>query len=140
MSPTPSASTVTNPGVAELLQTLSNSGNTILGSPAMAAALQDAPPQDVAELSTAAIQMQGMAELFGLSDGTSTSSSEPGGSYSADMSSILANLNASVSGASSSSTSSSQPLSSQLAQYQLDAQGAENAALLGSGSTFSALG
>jgi hypothetical protein len=139
MSPTASTSSATNPGIAELLQTLSNSGNSILSSPAITAALQNAPPQDVAELSTAAVQMQGMSELFGMTSGTSAASASPADPYTTDMTNILANLNASVAGGNAASASPGQSLSSQLAQYQLDAQGAENAALLGSGSTVSTL-
>ena len=64
-----------NPGLSTLLQTLSNSGSSVLSSvlssPTVASALQKAPPGDVAQLSDQALQLQEVDALFG-SPSTST--------------------------------------------------------------------
>src|SRR5580698_8821771 len=60
----------TNPGVANLLQLLSNVNSPVASSPSAVAALEKAPPSDIAQLSGEAIQLQGMDEMFGIENGT----------------------------------------------------------------------
>jgi hypothetical protein len=100
-----------NPGVTSLLQTLSQLNSPILSSSGMATALQNASPSDVVQLSAAALQLQNVDAIFGVS--TSSNS---------DMSSALANL-ASLQPSSNSQPPSSTVLSTaspadQLANYQ----------------------
>jgi hypothetical protein len=140
MSSVSAAGSISSSNLSALLQGLSSVGGGVLSSPQVAAALANAPPQDVAQLSTAAVQLQAMGELFGLTDGTS-GSSDSSSNYSSDMSSILSQVDASAaaSQAPGSAPASGQALSTQLAAYQADMQGAMESALL-SGSTVSAFG
>src|SRR5580658_10275298 len=62
-----------NPGVADLLQTLSNVGSPALNSPAVLKALESAPASDIVQLSTEATQLQSVDALFGISATTPTS-------------------------------------------------------------------
>jgi hypothetical protein len=62
-------------GVANLLQILSNSGSPVLSSPALVSDLQDASPADIIQISVAAIQLQGMDTLLGISSGDASDSS-----------------------------------------------------------------
>lgn len=133
-----------NPGVANLLQTLSNVNSPVMNSPAVVSALQSAPTSDIVQLSEEATQLQGMDEMFGISTGSGTN----------DMSSTLAGLGNSLTG-SAETASNGQPASTllsnatpaeQLANYQAVLQGAETQGLFGigtnvglSGSSFSAI-
>jgi hypothetical protein len=64
MSSTPSV----NAGLASLLQNLSNINSPILSSPKAVAALQNAPPADIVQLSDEAIQLEGLNALFGAAE------------------------------------------------------------------------
>jgi hypothetical protein len=68
-----------NPGVSDLLQTLSSAGSTpassVLSSPAVESALQNASPRDIAHLSAEALQLQEANGLFGSPDSTQTAAS-----------------------------------------------------------------
>jgi len=64
-----------NPGVASLLQTLSNLNSPILGSSKVTSALAKAPASDVVEISMAASQLENVDALFGISNGSSTGAS-----------------------------------------------------------------
>ncbi|MGD0435186.1 MAG: hypothetical protein ABSB86_01890 [Bryobacteraceae bacterium] len=59
----------TNPGLSDLLQTLTNSGSSVLSStlssPAVQSALESAPQGDLVELSDQALQLQVVGALFG---------------------------------------------------------------------------
>jgi hypothetical protein len=65
-----------NPGVSDLLQTLSSaesaSGSTVLSSPAVQSALQNASPGDIVQLSARALQLQEADGLFGSAESTQT--------------------------------------------------------------------
>jgi hypothetical protein len=65
-----------NPGVSDLLQTLSSaesaSGSTLLSSPAVQSALQNASPGDIVQLSARALQLQEADGLFGSAESTQT--------------------------------------------------------------------
>jgi hypothetical protein len=62
----------TNPGVANLLQMLQNGGSPVLASSRVTDALQNAPANDVVQLSMSAIQSQNMGALFGVTGGATT--------------------------------------------------------------------
>jgi hypothetical protein len=70
-----SVSSSLNPGVADLLQTLSSVNSPTLNSPAVVSALEAAPPADIVELSTEATQLQNIDTLFGIG-ATPTSSTD----------------------------------------------------------------
>ena len=63
-----------NPGVSELLQTLSNVNSPVMSSPAVVSALEKAPEKDIVQLSTEALQLQSVDAMFGISNGSSGSS------------------------------------------------------------------
>ena len=54
-----------NPGVADLLQNLSNVNSPILNSPTAVSALEKAPASDIVQLSDEALQLQSVNALFG---------------------------------------------------------------------------
>jgi hypothetical protein len=117
-----------NPGVADLLQTLSNVNSPVLSSPAAVSALENASPSDIVQLSVEATQLQSVDAMFGIYDGAS--------SPSANLSDVLASIEASVPGSAaspsaSSATSSAVPPADQLAGYQASWQAQETTALLG---------
>jgi hypothetical protein len=62
-----------NAGLASLLQNLSNIGSPILSSPKAIAALQNAPPADIVQLSDEAIQLEGLNALFGAAEASGSS-------------------------------------------------------------------
>jgi hypothetical protein len=62
-----------NPGVANLLRTLSNIDSPLLSSPAAVSALENAPPGDIVKLSAAATQLEGVDAMFGIADATAAS-------------------------------------------------------------------
>jgi hypothetical protein len=68
-----SVSSTLNPGVADLLQTLTNVNSPVVNSPAVVSALEKAPASDIVQLSEEATQLQGMDTLFGMSNNTPTS-------------------------------------------------------------------
>ena len=75
--------TSVNPGVSDLLQTLSSVGSTslssALSSSKVQSALQTASPGDLVQLSQAALQLQQAVGLFGGSEGNSiTGPATPG--------------------------------------------------------------
>jgi len=61
-----------NPGVAQLLQTITNLNSPVLSSPAVTNALQKASPSDIVQLSRAATQLEGMNAMFGISSSPTT--------------------------------------------------------------------
>ena len=79
-----------NPGLANLLQTLSGIDSSLVSSPSVASALQsalqNASPADVVQLSTAASQLDNVGLLFG-QPGGSTDSSD-----TTDLTSLFASL------------------------------------------------
>jgi hypothetical protein len=110
-----------NPGLTNLLQTLANVNSPVLSSSSVVSALEKAPAADIVQLSDAASQLESVDQMFGLSTGSSASSS-------ADLGSILASLESAGAWTSTNSTPAQQ-----LANYQAAQQGAETAALLGAG-------
>jgi hypothetical protein len=70
-----SVSSSLNPGVADLLQTLTNVNSPILNSQAAVSALEKAPAADIVQLSAETTQLQGVDALFGLSAPSTSSAS-----------------------------------------------------------------
>src|ERR1700690_2090956 len=68
-----------NPGVSDLLQTLSSaepaSVSSVLSSPAVQSALENASPGDIVHLSAQAVQLQEADALFGSPDSSQTAAS-----------------------------------------------------------------
>ena len=62
-----------NPGLQNLLQTLSNLNSPVLSSPAVTSALQTASPADIVQLSEAATQLEGVDAMFGISNSSNAS-------------------------------------------------------------------
>jgi hypothetical protein len=138
-SPASTSTGSTNPGLADALQLLSNSASptvsSLLSSPSVQAALQNAPTADLVELSDQALQAQVVDGLFGGSDGSQTST-DP----STTLSGILSELNPPASTTSTAASTPSASLASQLAIYQDQQQGQDTQALLGSGSNVDLVG
>lgn len=131
-----------SPGIADLFQTLSNMSSSPLSSVVTKSMLQNASPTDIVQLSVAATQLQGMNELFGASN---SSSSSPANSLNSFLENIQADLTAAASGAtqpaagtsSASAASTAASATSQLANDQTAVQGAMMAELLNAGSASS---
>lgn len=68
------SSTAVNPGVSDLLQTLSTLNSPVLSSPKVVTALENAPAADIVKLSTEATQLENVETMFGM---TSANSSSP---------------------------------------------------------------
>jgi hypothetical protein len=64
-----------NPGVADLLQTLSSLNLPLLSSSAVTSALQKAPTADIVQLSAAANQLENVDAIFGISGGSNAGTS-----------------------------------------------------------------
>jgi hypothetical protein len=129
-----SVSTI-NPGIASLLQTLSNV-SPALSSPAVQSALENASPADVVQLSEAATQLESVDAMFGVP--ANGSSSAPlnledllSGSTGAATASPETASNALLS---SSAVSTASP-SDQLANYQTALQAQVTQGLFGAGGT-----
>jgi len=124
-----------NPGVANLLQTLSNVNSPVLSSPAVTSALENAPTTDIVQLSQLATQLENVDMLFGIPNSSADSST-------ATLSSLLATLespqtapSAPTVPESSSTTSSTSTEAGQLASYQAALQSAETQTLFGTAPT-----
>jgi hypothetical protein len=132
-----------NPGVADLLQTLSNVNSPVLSSPAMVSALENAPSSDIVHLSQSATQLENVDMLFGLPNSATGSSTSSMSTFLADLespqtaaspsaSSILA---AAIASEASSTTSSASTEANQLASYQAAQQFADTQTLFGTAPT-----
>jgi hypothetical protein len=67
-----SVSSSLNPGVANLLQTLTNINSPVASSPTLASALQKAPASDIVQLSAEATQLESVDALFAISSPTTS--------------------------------------------------------------------
>jgi len=94
----------TNPGLTNLLQTLSNLNSPVLSSPAVTSALKKASPVDIVQLSVAANQLQSVDAMFGLSNGAPGS-----GSSNYSLTSLLAPLEAGVTGLAAPASTTASP-------------------------------
>ena len=98
-----------SPGLADVLQTLSTSGPSVLSSSSVASALESAPVADIVQLSNAASQLTMVDGIFGLANGSSDS-------LNASLEALLASAGSSP--------------SSQLAAYQTASQDEQTEDLL----------
>lgn len=106
-----------NPGVADVLQTLSNLDSPIASSQSVVSALEKASPADIVQLSNAATQLQNVDVLFGVPAPTSTSSTE---------NNLLESLLSGGTGASASSSTTTPATSTEsTAQQLLSAQASQ---------------
>jgi hypothetical protein len=148
-----------NPGLSDLLQNLANLDSPVVSSPAAVAALEKAPPADIVQLSEAAMQLEGLDEMFGIQNGGQSDSgatslenllnaavgasvTSPGAAISlpgpAAASSGAATTGAATAPASSttsSTPSSTTSLANQLSNYQLASQTSEVQTLFDPGAT-----
>lgn len=115
-----------NPGITNLLQTLSNVDSPVLSSPSVLSALQKASPSDVVQLSSAALQLENADAMFGMPAPNSSTT---------DLTSLLATLEAPQATQSPSLTSSTASPADQAASYQAALQQSETQTLFGLGLT-----
>jgi hypothetical protein len=138
-----STTSAINPGLASLLQTLSNVGSPLLSSPQAVAALQKASPADIVQLSAEATQLESLNALLGVpntnSPGTILSGATLPGATATDpfasLEAAVAAATARGSTASSSSSSSTPSLADAIASYERTAQSGEIASLFGTGTS-----
>ncbi len=116
-----------NPGITNLLQTLSNVESPVLSSPSVLSALQKASPSDVVQLSTAALQLENVDAMFGMPDAANSSTT--------DLTSLLTSLEAPQTTTPPSLTSSTASPADQAASYQAALQQSEAQTLFGLGPT-----
>ena len=62
----------TNPGLTDLFQTLSSADPSLLSTPGVTTALENASPSDIVQLSDAAVQLQSVDAMFGNPSASST--------------------------------------------------------------------
>ncbi len=130
----------TNPGLANLLQTLSNVNSPLLSSPSAVSALEKASPSDIVKLSTAATQLEEMSSIFADSNASAfggldvlSTGTNPGFSTLNSLEAALASSANATAGVAPASSSSATLPSNELSQYQGSVQAAEADALLGTG-------
>jgi hypothetical protein len=135
------ASASMNPGVSDLLQTLSNFNSPVLSSPAVTAALEKASPSDIVQLSAEATQLENVDAMFGLAD-SSGGSGDGLTSALASLEDLAAGSGTSTPSTTGTASASASPASTsttsiatQLANYQAAVQSDEVQALLGDGSS-----
>jgi hypothetical protein len=131
-----SSSASINPGLSDLLQTLSAVNSPVLtpvlSSPNALAALEKASPSDIVILSSQALELQQVSEMFGDSDTIANDSADP-------MANLFASLEAAESApeaspaAGSSAAGSTGAATNELASDQAQFQQQELQALLGMG-------
>jgi len=125
-----------NPGVADLLQTLSNVNSPVLSSPAVVSALENAPTSDIVQLSQSASQLENMDMLFGLPNSAAESSSNSLSTLLADVESPQTTAIATGSStATASASTSASTEAGQIASYQASLQAAETETLFGTSPT-----
>ena len=123
-----------NPGLANLLQNLSNVGSPLLSSPQALAALQKASPADIVQLSAAATQLEGLNALLGVPDATSPNGTATDGTTInpfASLEAAVASASAAGTTPSSSSGATTPTLAAAIASYEGSAQSGKIAALFG---------
>jgi hypothetical protein len=132
-----------NPGVADLLQIVSNAGSpsisSLLASSSVQSALQSASPADVVQLSEQALQLQVENDLFAPADPTQTdglysalTSSSPTSSSNAALDGLLTDLYSPASTALPASPATpASTLTNQIATYQGELQTEQLQALFG---------
>jgi hypothetical protein len=112
-----------NPAITNLLQTISSAQSPVLSSPAVISSLENAPPADIIQISTAATQLAGIDAEFGITP-------SPTDTEDTDLSNVLSALAPSQTAGSTPATTAQQ-----LATYQAAVQEADTQSLLGTGTT-----
>jgi hypothetical protein len=92
-------------------------------------ALQKAPAADIVQLSVAATQLEGVDAMFGISDGSST----PTSNTFTNLEDLAAGSTGAASTATAAGGQSTASSAEQLANYQADLQAAETQSLFGTG-------
>jgi len=123
-----------NPGVANLLQTLSNVNSPVLSSPSVVSALESAPTTDIVQLSQSAAQLETVDMLFGIPNPSVSSGSAALNSLLADVESSQTTQSVPASSSSSTATTAT-TTGAQLASEQSASQLAEAQELFGTGTT-----
>jgi hypothetical protein len=118
----------TNPAITNLLQTISSAQSPVLSSPAVISSLENAPPQDIIQISDAATQMEGIDAEFGITP-------TPTDTVASDLSNVLSTLTTPATASSSSSATTAPSGAQQLATYQAALQEADTDALFGTGTS-----
>jgi hypothetical protein len=110
-----------NPGLANLLQRLSDVDSPLLSSPQALAALQKASPADIVQLSAEATQLQTFNALLGSADATSsgTTAFDPFASLEAAATAAIAGTGKAASESLSATTPT---LAAAIASYEGSAQ------------------
>jgi hypothetical protein len=113
-------------GVTDLLQTLSNLNSPVVSSKAAVSALESAPAADLVQLSSAALQLQNVDAMFGISTAASSGTSN-----------LLTSLEDSgtTAGSSASSLLTSASPAAQNANYQSAIQAEVTQGLFGTSAT-----
>jgi len=124
-----------NPGVANLLQTLSNVNSPVLSSPAAVSALESAPASDIVQLSQSAAELETVDMLFGIPSPSASSESTALNSLLEDLASSPTTESVPASSSSSTATSATTTTAAQLASEQSASQLAETQELFGTGTT-----
>jgi hypothetical protein len=112
-----------NPAITNLLQTISSAQSPVLSSPAVISSLENGPPADIIQISTAATEMAGIDAEFGITP-------TPTDTEDTDLNNVLSALAPSQTTASTPATTDQQ-----LATYQSAVQEADTQSLLGTGTT-----
>jgi hypothetical protein len=121
-----SVSTSPNLGVTDLLQTLSNLNSPVVSSKTAVSALESAPPADLVQLSSAAIELSNVDAMFGISTSSSSGTS--------NLLTSLEDQGATTSTSASSLLTSASP-SAQNANYQSAIQAEVTNGLFGTSTT-----
>lgn len=137
-----STSTPINPGLADVLNIISNGASpalsSLLSSSKVQAALQNASPADLVQLSDQALQLQTVESLFGNAGGSQTNGLF-GSSSTTNPTTTLDNLVENLSQPASGS-SAAPSVATQLAAYQGQLQLADTQTLFGSANGTSGTG
>lgn len=126
----------TNPGLANLLQTLSNVDSPLLSSQSTLSAIENSSPADIVKLSDAATQLQEVGAIFGDGSQTTPESLFNGSSTFSALEDALTSPSTSTTSSTSGATNPAIP-TSQLPAYESSLQSAEADALLDPGPTSS---
>lgn len=119
-----------NPAIANLLENLTAINSPLMQSPQALAALENASPQDIVQLSTEATQIEGLNAMFGIGPDSSSSASDSllSAIYQPPADAV-SNLENPGTGASTATSNSTQYLANALATYQQNMQATQMDAL-----------
>ena len=122
-----------NPGVADLLKSLTAINSPVLNSQKAMSALESAPTSDIVQLSSEANQLANIDTLFGLSSSSTSSTSSSSSSMSGVLQALESEGTTSTSGTSTSSVLANASPSEQAANAQALIQSELTQGLFGTG-------